>query len=466
MNWPWSRKQPVQETATPPTPLGVATSLRSWEYAFAQTLGSYVPLTVDYAIYDAIREGIPFIDTAIRKLSRMVGGFKVKSDNEAAAEKVNAGLAALRVFGICSGFDTFERSYVSSLLQYGKSCAEIVLSENGRAIYELTIVPTKRVKLVVAEKGEVLLGEVGVAGLKPYDRQDLFAYTAMNVDGDNPHGTSILRSLPFVTNISLIMQNALRQRWMRHGAPSFVFFEELPETVQYNDEDIAKRQGAWSSSWQAAMKERWEQQDIRDFFAITQGSMRVETAEPRQNPEYVDPWRSLAEQIVGTTELAPFMLGLQWSTTERLSQQQADMIISLIMGIRQETETAYMHIVDWWARLNGVRAEFTADWPDVSLQDAVETARADLMQAQAAKVRLEVANGYWRNGWVDQLGAATEAGLDIEQPVVVLEAPPGIPAQQPNAQGEGEAEGEEPGNNGRGGAAFAEYAGALWEKYP
>ena len=455
MNWPWQRKQPATAPTAQVAPYGAATSARSWEYVFKSTLGSYVPLTVDYSVYDAIREGVPFVDTALRKLARMAGGFKVKSPSQATADRVNEWLYSVRTFGVCSGFDTFERSYVNSLLQYGKSLGEIVLSENGRDIYELTIVPTKRVRLIQTPEG-LQFGEDSIAGIKPYERQDLFGYSAMNVMGDNPHGTSILRSLPFVANIQLVMQNALRQRWMRHGAPSFVFFEELDPTLTIPPEDIVARKAAWRDEWNAAMTDRWEQQGVRDFFGLTQGKMRVDTAEPRLNPDYVEPWRSLAEQVVGNTELAPFMLGLQWSTTERLSQQQADMIISLVASIREEVGPAYLHMVDWFQRLNGVRGVVEADWEDVSLQDAVESAQAENLRAQAMEKRVAASQDAWRAGYITQDQAAVLAEVGVDAAATKMEAPPAkqgagnIPAAM------------SAGGNGRGAVAAAD----LWDGYP
>ncbi len=454
--WPFGSRGGKQIAEEKPTPAayGAATSLRSWEYVFKLQFGNYVPLLVDYAIYDAIREGIPFVDTALRKLSRLVSGFKVACPSQATADRINAWLYSVRTFGVCSGFDTFEASYTNSLLQYGKACAEIVLTQTGRDVYELTMVPTKNLYIVTGDQGGLMLGEYRGGVLTAYPRQELFAYSALNVQGDNPHGSSILRSLPFTTNTMLVMENALRQRWMRHGAPAFMVVEELPSELLIEATDITARQAAWKLEWNAAMRDRWEQQGIRDFFAVTQGKFRVDPVEPGPAPDYTEPLRSLEEQIVASTELAPFMLGLQWSTTERLSQQQADMIISLIMAIREEIGPAYLHIADTWARLNGIRTELRATWPDVSLQDAVETSRAELQSAQALKVRTDAALAAWRNGWVDQVGAAREAGYDIEQPVIALEAP--IEPAQGGGGGGLAFVGD--GGNGR--------AGAMWGGYP
>ena len=38
--------------------------------------------------------------------------------------------------------------------------------------------------------------------------------------------------------------------------------------------------------------------------------------------------RQILEQLVAKTGLPPFLLGLNWSTTERMSTQQADILMA------------------------------------------------------------------------------------------------------------------------------------------
>lgn len=40
------------------------------------------------------------------------------------------------------------------------------------------------------------------------------------------------------------------------------------------------------------------------------------------------PVRQILEQLIARTGIPPFLLGLNWSTTERMSAQQADLMTS------------------------------------------------------------------------------------------------------------------------------------------
>ena len=50
------------------------------------------------------------------------------------------------------------------------------------------------------------------------------------------------------------------------------------------------------------------------------------------------PVRQILEQLVARTGIPPFMLGLSWSSTERMSTQQADLLTSEITAIRRLKE--------------------------------------------------------------------------------------------------------------------------------
>lgn len=416
--WPFGRQQ---RKAAPG--YASAVSRRTWQSEFAGLFNAYVPLTVDYALYDGIREAIPFVDAALRKLARLCGGFSVTCDNQRTEAAAAQFMADMTFCDIVRGWDTFGYVYVSSLVQYGKAAAEIVLAEDLRSVSQVVPIAASRVQLF-EQDGRLQLGEYQNGVRVVYPRQDLFCYSALNMEGDNPHGVSMLRSLPFVANATLVMQNAIRQNWQRQGAPAFLVVDKLSPDLNIGAAEMSARNATVKAEWNAAMKDRWEQQGIADFILGTQGDFTVQAIESSSGLEFANTLRALQEQIVSTLELAPFMLGLQWSTTERLSQQQADMIIATIDAIRLEIEPAYMLVLNWWARSQGIRDELVPQWASVSLQDVVETARADLFAAQAQKQRIANGLAAWQNGFIDQQGAMEMAGIEgepvehLEQPVV------------------------------------------------
>ena len=101
------------------------------------------------------------------------------------------------------------------------------------------------------------------------------------------------------------------------------------------------------------------------------------------------PVRQILEQLVARTGIPPFMLGLSWSSTERMSSQQADLLTSEISAIRRSVEPVIGRIVELWLTLHGYDRRVELDWEDINLQDLVEEARAELYRNQAERLRGE-----------------------------------------------------------------------------
>ena len=65
------------------------------------------------------------------------------------------------------------------------------------------------------------------------------------------------------------------------------------------------------------------------------------------------PVRQMLEQIVAKLGIPPFLLGLNWSTTERMSAQQADILTSELESYRRLVEPAILKICNLFLRLRG-----------------------------------------------------------------------------------------------------------------
>jgi hypothetical protein len=103
------------------------------------------------------------------------------------------------------------------------------------------------------------------------------------------------------------------------------------------------------------------------------------------------PVRQILEQLVAKTGLPPFLLGLNWSTTERMSTQQADLLTSELWALRRTVEPALLKICKYFLALEGLDDRVEILWDDISLQDITEQAKAELYHAQAEKYRTEAA---------------------------------------------------------------------------
>ena len=96
------------------------------------------------------------------------------------------------------------------------------------------------------------------------------------------------------------------------------------------------------------------------------------------------PVRQMLEQIVAKLGVPPFLLGLSWSSTERMSSQQADMLTSELTAYRRILEPVLLKICRVWLRLNGFSDEVAIEWDEITMQDEVDHANAAYLTARAA----------------------------------------------------------------------------------
>ena len=127
---------------------------------------------------------------------------------------------------------------------------------------------------------------------------------------------------------------------------------------------------------------------VRDFVAIGDVDIRVIGADNQILDSEV-PVRQILEQLIAKTGIPPFMLGLSWSSTERMSTQQADILTSELTAIRRGLTPVVEKICRMWMRLNGIYEPFEVLWDDINLQDELDEAKAEWYRQQARKLELE-----------------------------------------------------------------------------
>ena len=202
----------------------------------------------------------------------------------------------------------------------------------------------------------------------------------------SPYGVSLLRSMPFLTGILLNIYQAMGMNWERMGNVRFAVVYK-PGDAPLEQSMAQERSRQIAREWSAAM-EAGRDGRVRDFVAVGDVDIKVIGADNQVLDSEV-PVRQILEQLVARTGIPPFLLGLSWSSTERMSTQQADMMTSEIAAIRRSLEPVVERICGLWLRVHGFDPEVTVDWDEVDLQDLVEEARAELYRQQAEKVRQE-----------------------------------------------------------------------------
>lgn len=350
----------------------------------SNTLFGFPERNVNLSLYKSLRDSVPVIDAAISKTVRLTGGFTVKANNgkyqkalDEFCKTVNAGA------GRC-GLQLFADTYFTELLTYGTAAGEMILNENGE-IHALYAVPAKDINLKRSKDdfSRVLICSPDSFSGEPLKYQDLVFYTALDPDAGEIFGNSILKGLPFMSDILMKIYSSIGKNFERMGNLRFA--------VTYNpgndliDRSFAKERAEQiAAEWSNAMASS----EVRDFVAVGDVNIRVIGAD-NQIIDSEIPVRQVLEQILSKLSLPPFMLGFYWSTTERMSTIQADVLTTELWSYRRLLTPVIEKICNMFLRTLGNCDGVTVEWDDITLQDSLDEAKARLYLAQAKAVEKE-----------------------------------------------------------------------------
>ena len=285
------------------------------------------------------------------------------------------------------GIDSFLSAYLDSLLTYGRAVGEMVVA-GGR----LRAVCWGDVTALEAQEGDnpletVLWGRDEHGLLRPLPYQHLLLFTTMNPEPAHPYGVSLFRGMPFLAEILVKIYNTIGINWEHAGNIRYSVVCKGGENL---DPTVAQERGRQvAQQWARAMEDS-KNGTVRDFVAVGDVEIKVIGGEAPILDSQI-PVRQILEQLVAKTGLPPFLLGLSWSTTERMSVQQADLLTSELWALRRMVEPAMEKVCRTFLALEGLDDRFQIIWDDISLQDITQQAQAQLYQAQAENYRAEAA---------------------------------------------------------------------------
>lgn len=336
-------------------------------------------------MYRQIREAIPVLDAAVIKLVRLSGGFGVECVNAQSQKKLEQFLSDVNCGRGQRGIGSFLDGYMDSLLTYGRAVGEMVVS--GGKVRAVCWGDVTKLEARDSANGVdlELWGPDEQGQMKKLPYQNLLLFTALNPQPGNPYGVSMFRGMPFLAEILMRIYSTIGTNWERAGNVRYSVVckgaeDADPAIVQERGKQIARE-------WARAMEES-KNGTVRDFVAVGDVQIKVIGGEAPILDSQV-PVRQILEQLVAKTGLPPFLLGLSWSTTERMSTQQVDILTSELWALRRTVEPALMKICRTYLALEGLDHRLKIRWNDISLQDITEEAKADLYKAQAAKARVE-----------------------------------------------------------------------------
>lgn len=344
-----------------------------------------------YGLYDALRRQVPIIDAALLKIVRLTGQFRLVSEDarfqgvlDRFCENVPVGLTG------CS-LQAFADGYLDSLLTYGNALGEMILDSRFRQIAQLSLAPPRILEVRPGKEPgqrEYYLRQNGDAPpwKLPYPERILF--TALAPPPGGVYGVSVLQGLPALSEILLRIYECIGQNYDRLGNVRYAVTYNPgndPADRAYAGERTKQIAAAWSDGMRSGARG-----EVRDFICAGQVDIKVIGADSAM-PNTEVPVRQLLEQLIAKLSIPPFLLGLNWSTTERMSKQQADILTSELEYYRRTLEPALRQIGKSVLRLAGSGGDVAIEWSSINLQDETDLAQARLWNAQASALEGEQA---------------------------------------------------------------------------
>lgn len=349
------------------------------------SLSAYVPCApADARLYTGLREAVPLIDAAISKLVRLLGDFRVLCEDAEAEGELSDFLERVNVGGTRQGIHAFITTFFDQLLTTGTAVGEMIISPST-----ITHLFNSSPDSIHLSEGKSPLDIVvssadGRGNFSPVRYPELILLSVHNPDAGKIYGTSVLKGLPFVSDVLLKIFNTIGLNWERVGNVRFsVTYKPQNDSLDraYAQERAQQVAKEWSSTMKAGGP-------VRDFVAVGDVSIKAIGAD-NQILDSEIPVRQLLEQIVAKLGIPPFLLGLNWSTSERMSSQQADLLTSEIDAYRREITPVIRRICRTFLNLRGYDCDFTVEWDDLTLQDITLMAQSELYRAQSAKIYYE-----------------------------------------------------------------------------
>jgi hypothetical protein len=421
---------------------------------------NYLPQPINPQVFDTMRQAIPIIDTALDKLSKLTGNPIVTWESEKIQTEWDLWAESVRVAPISQSLGTWQNGHESRTLLYGTCASNIVIARDGRDVAGLKYIPyaTLKLRLNPDDDMDVIVAQQQ-GGIEPVilDR-DFIVLNSHEPQDKSIFGRSLFANCPFIAELPIIMLHAEKSLWTRQGCPPNVITVEIePDSMDPGSElDFQQQVNAYlddiEKNWTDAQNSRNTTGEVKDFFGAGKFTIKTVGSDLKEI-EFNIPYRAAIEQIIGVTHLPPFMLGMHWSTTERLSEEQAQSLERIVTDYQADFKPGIAQIADWWARCRGyANADREITWPTMDIRDRVELARAELFKEQAVKSRIENGRALWNDGIFNQQRYAdyvtgeesTAIEEEMDKPSSALSAVgTALPS---NGNGEGDASGSNGGN--------------------
>ncbi|MBW2644614.1 MAG: hypothetical protein JRE23_00290 [Deltaproteobacteria bacterium] len=386
------------------------------DYVFRKSSGEF---------YESLREGIPIIDAAIRRLISLNGTIKIIGDNAAIVKELEDFCLAVPVNDTQKGIHAFLENFSNETFEQGFSISEFVATKDLKDISGLRVADSKQIIYRRNKAGKAepwyRYSNVGMYGpvykdpaqlvdkilnapygyMVPYDGwnevklnpSNVF-YNSINNENSDPYGVSIMRSMEFVSQILMTIQNSIKSNYERYGDPSYHMHytsSKGGDDTKYQAQRVAMEE-AFVTVIDAKRRGR-----SGDFTTAGSKDSTVDIkviGADNQVLESEIPLRHVLEQIVAKTNLPSWMLGLYWSTTERMATLEIEAALQDAKIRQLAMYPEFIRLFSTYLSMRGHKwktittsIDKPGDWGFVfetpNLRDMVAKAQARFLNAQA-----------------------------------------------------------------------------------
>ncbi len=347
-------------------------------------------------LYEQLRVKVPIIDASINKIVRLCGSFKVKSSSKRYQNEIDDFINTVKVGVSGKSLYSFMDCYLDSLLTYGNAIGEIIINPKTGQIDGLYNADSTIIKLKQGanplERKFLIKDDNKFSEITYPDR---LLYSTLNPNPKCPQGVSILRGLPCISSILLRIYECIGQNFERVGNVRYAV--TYKPSSDSGEKAFAKERALQiAKEWADGMNSSKDGQ-LKDFVAVGDVDIKVIGSDSPLIDSEV-PVRQLLEQIVAKLSIPPFLLGLSWSTTERMSKQQTDMLTSELEFYRRLLNPVILQIVDTFTKLSGIDTRVSVEWDNINLQDECDLAQARLDNAKASQIEQTINQEGEQNG--------------------------------------------------------------------
>lgn len=356
---------------------------------FTSTFNNYIPHKVDPLFYEALREAIPIIDAGCWKLTDLDGHLIVEGDNDKLVDEIQDWMDNVPVCGLQSGLQAFHQNITNETFEQGFGIGEFLASKKRDDIAQLVVADSKSIRFKRDGKNGIIIQQKADIDMEYRDikNPENIIYQSNRNENMNPYGTSTMRSMPFCGKVLATMNNSLLSTWERFGDPSYhISYKATKKGL--GPDTLESRRTKLSTDFKTAIQNK-SQGYSEDFVTAVDKDSDITVTVIGHDGQVLEieaPARYIVEQVVAAFGLPSWMLGLHWSTTERLSDKEVTMLQEARATRHMAKLPIYTNLIKTLLLLRG-RTWKKGDWQlkfaEINLYDEVKKAQARFLNSQA-----------------------------------------------------------------------------------